>query len=558
MRRHYQKYCRPIGLTLSLIILAIPLTAFSKQRQVFKLEEASIADIQHAVDIGELTYQQLVKMYLARIDAYDKQGPKLNSIITLNPDALKTAAALDEERKQHGRRSALHGIPVLLKDNVDTVDMPTTNGSVILKHSIPPDDAHLAKALRDAGAIIIGKASMGEFAGGSYNTVIGQVINPYNLKRQTGGSSAGSGAAIAANFAVLSVGTDTSTSVRGPAAYNGIVGLRPTTGLISRDGIAPKNLNFDSSGPMARSVTDLAQMLSVMAGPDPADPLSLKVWDEIKMNHGSDIGKSGHVDYTKFLNAKSLQGVRLGVVRDFFGGDPEIDTLANNAVETMRKLGATIVEINLGNAFVDAYLNAGGRSIRKLSDYRFRADWEKYLATLGPDVPKTVAEFVRIYETEVNKTALPVEDSVMNLLKTSLTTSTDDPEYQKLINVTLPAATRDKLKIFETYKVDALVFPYQSSFAAPISNPTGKIDDPTFVNSTKPQPAILAGYSSTGFPCIVVPMGFGSQGLPMDIAIFGKPYEEAKLISYGYAYEQASKMRKPSPLVPPLKSEAMH
>ena len=304
--RAISSLARLITVMVSLLCVSVPLAARATEHAKFKLEEASIADIQSAVDKNELTYQQLVQMYLARINAYDKNGPKINSIITINPEAIKTAAALDAEFKKTGRRSMLHGIPVLLKDNVDTFDMPTTNGSVILKHSIPPDDAHLAKALRDAGAIIIGKASMGEFAGGSYNTVIGQVLNPYNLKRQTGGSSAGSGAAIASNFAVLSVGTDTSTSVRGPAAYNGIVGLRPTTGLISRDGIAPKNLNFDSSGPMARSVTDVAKMLSVMAGPDAADPLSVQVWSEIKKNHGTDIGKNGHVDYTKFLNVKSF------------------------------------------------------------------------------------------------------------------------------------------------------------------------------------------------------------------------------------------------------------
>lgn len=558
MRRIHPRLSRASIFALAVLGLCMSLTAAGKEPAKFKLEEASIADIQHAVDSGALTYRKLTQMYLARIQAYDKQGPKLNSIITVNPDALKTAAALDAERRTKGRRSILHGIPVLLKDNVDTFDMPTTNGSVILKHSIPPDDAHLASALRDAGAVILGKASMGEFAGGSYNTVTGQVINPYNLKRQTGGSSAGSGAAIAANFAVLAIGTDTSTSVRGPAAYNGIVGLRPTTGLISRDGIAPKNLNFDTAGPMARSVTDVARMLSVMAGPDAADPLSKQVWDEVHKRYASFVGKNGQLDYTHFLNSKSLKGVRLGVVHDFFGGDPEIDALANNAIATMRKLGATIVDINLGDEFLDAYLNAGGKTIRKLADHRFRADWEAYLATLSPDVPKTVAEFVHIYETEVNKSSLPVENSVMNLLKTSLTTSTDDPDYQKLINTTLPTATQAKLKLFEQYKVDALVFPYQSSFAAPISNPTGKIDDPTFVKSDKPQPSIMAGYSSTGFPCLVVPMGFGSQGLPMDIAFFGKPYEEGKLIGFGYAYEQASKMRKPSPLVPPLKDDVVN
>ncbi len=539
------------------ILLFVSSPLFTKeQSRTFTLEEASIQDIQAAIDSGSLTYEELVRMYLARIAAYEDAGPKLNSIITLNPEALKIAAQLDKEFKTSGRRSALHGIPVLLKDNVDTVDMPTTNGSVILKNSIPPNDAFIAQRLRAAGAIILGKAAMGEFAGGSYNSVTGQTINPYNFKRHTGGSSSGSGAAIAANFAMLSVGTDTSTSVRGPSAYNGIVGLRPTTGLISRDGIAPKNLNFDSAGPMARSMRDMALMMNVLAAPDAADPLNLQVWNQHKQLNPDVFNKNkNQIDYTEFLNADGLRGVRLGVVRDFFGGDPEIDALADAALKKMQALGATLVEINLDKDFVDAYLNEGGRNIRKISDYRFKADWEKYLSTLDASVPKTVAEFVKIYETVVNKSALPVEDSVMNLLKSSLTTSTDDPAYKTLIETTLPNATRAKLQLFKKYNVDALVFPYQSSFAPPIKNPAYAIEDPSFVASTRAQPAILSGYSSVGFPSLVVPMGFGSQGLPMAITFFGKPYDEAKLISFGFAYEQASKMRKPSPLLPPLTPE---
>ena len=550
---------RCVVATLSASALsAIYPTLAASPVKTFKLEEASIADIQQAVDSGVLTYKKLTELYLARIAAYEDAGPKLNAILTLNPDAVKTAAALDKERKAKGRRSPLHGIPVLLKDNVDTFDMPTSNGSAILKNSIPPDDAHVAKVLRDAGAIILGKAAMGEFAGGSYNSVGGQVVNPYHFKRHTGGSSSGSGAAIAANFAVLSVGTDTSTSVRGPSAYNGIVGLRPTTGLISRDGVAPKNLNYDSAGPMARTVTDVAAMLNVLAGADAADPLSLQVWDEVKRRHGDALNAQGtQIDYTRYLRPDALQGVRRGVVRDFFGGDPEIDGLANAAMAQMRAKGATIVEIKLDQAFLDNLLNAGGRNMRKIADYRFKADWEKYLSTLGPKVPKTVAEFVRIYETEVMKSPLPVEDSVMNLLKTSLTTSTDDQAYKELIDKTLPATTQMKLKLFEQYNVEALVFPYQSTFAPPINNPVFKIDDPTFVNSDRQQPSILAGYSSVGFPSIVVPMGFGTLGLPMDIAFFGKPYEEAKLISFAYTYEQATKLRKPPPLLPALKGEVI-
>ena len=543
---------------LTLASAALGIAAPSLAAGTFKLEEATLSDIDKAMDAGVITSEKLVQLYLARIAAYEDGGPKLNSILTLNPKALETAKALDAERKAKGPRGPLHGVPVLLKDNVDTFDMPTSNGAAVLKNSIPPDDAHIAKALRDAGAVIIGKAAMGEFAGGSYNSVGGQTINPYNHKRHTGGSSSGSGAAIAANFAVLAVGTDTSTSVRGPAAFNGIVGIRPTTGLISRDGIAPKNLNFDTAGPMARTVTDVATMLNVLASPDAADPLNVTVWKEVAKRDAAAVknGKS-QIDYTRYLKADALKGARLGVVRDFFGGDPEIDALTNTAIGEMKKLGAQTVEITLTPEFVNAYLTDGGRKIRTVSDYRFRADWEKYLATLGPDVPKTVADFVKVDETVVNKSPLPVEDSVMRLLTTSLKTSTDAPEYKDLINNILPGATKAKLALFEKYGVDALVFPYQSTFAPPISNPAYKVDDPTFVKSERPQPTILAGYSSVGFPAIVVPMGFGSQGLPMDVSFFGKPYEEGRLIGYAYAYEQATKLRKPSKLLPPLAGETV-
>jgi amidase len=537
------------SLTLS---LCAPVLAASPAPRVFKLEETTVADIDAALASGELTSEKLVRLYLDRIAAYDDSGPKLNAVLTINPKALEEAAKLDRERATRGPRGPLHGIPVLLKDNIDTFDMPTSNGSAILKNSVPPSDAYIAKALREAGAIILGKTAMGEFAGGSYNSVGGQSINPYDFKRHTGGSSSGSGASIAANFAVLAVGTDTSTSVRGPSSYNGIVGLRPTTGLISRSGIAPKNLNFDSAGPMARTVSDVALMLGTIAGPDPGDPLNLQVWGEVKKHYEVVNNK---IDYTRFLDKRSLKGKRLGVVRDFFGGDPQIDALANAAIAKMRELGATTADIELDPTFANTYLDDGSRKIRKLADYRFRADWEAYLATLSPKVPKTVAEFIKIYETEVAKSPLPVEASVMRLLKDSLTTSTDDPAYKDLIENVLPKATADKLAIFKKYGVDALVFPYFSSFAPPIGNPVYSVDDPSYVKSKLPEPATLAGYSSVGFPSIVVPMGFGSQGLPMTISFFGKPYEEGQLIGFAYAYEQASKLRKPSPLVPPLAAE---
>jgi amidase len=522
----------------------------------FKLEEATIAQIQAAVAAGALSSEKLVELYLARIAAYDRSGPRLNSIISINPNAKAEAAALDKERAEKGPRGPLHGIPVLLKDNIDVANIPTTNGSAVMKDAIPSEDGSITKALRTAGAVILGKAAMGEFAGGSYNSVRGQTLNPYNVKRATGGSSSGPGAAISANFGVLGVGTDTSTSVRGPSSYTGIVGMRPTTGLISRAGIAPKNLNFDSAGPMARNVTDLALMMNVLAFRDSKDPKNVQVWDEVEK---LDPAAKNGVDFTKALDKDALKGKKLGVLRDLFEGDPEIAALADKAVATMKDLGATIVDIRLEPSFIEAHLKAGVKKMRELSDYRFRQDWEQYLATFkSPKVPKTVAEFVKVYETEVAPSPLPVEDSVMNLLTTSLKTSTDAPEYKDFIENLMPRATAEKLAVFEKYGVDVLVFPYLPTFAQPIKNPVYSIDDPAFVNSDAPVPATMSGYSSVGFPSIVVPMGFGSQGLPMTITFFGKPYDEKKIIGFAYAYEQASEMRRPSKLVPPLKGETIN
>jgi amidase len=527
----------------------------SAAENTFRLEETTIVEIHQAVAAGALSSEKLVELYLARIAAYDRAGPRLNSIIYINPNAKAEAAALDKERADRGPRGPLHGIPVLLKDNLDVANMPTTNGSAVMKDAIPPEDGSITRALRAAGAVILGKAAMGEFAGGSYNSVRGQTLNPYNVKRATGGSSSGPGAAISANFGVLAVGTDTSTSVRGPASYTGIVGLRPTTGLISRAGIAPKNLNFDSAGPMARNVTDLALMMNVLAFPDPKDRKNVEVWGEVEKIDPT--SKNG-VDFTKSLDRNALRGRRLGVLRDLFEGDPEINALAEKAIATMKELGATMVDIRLDAAFIEAHLKSGIRKTRALSDYRFRQDWEQYLATFSsPKVPKTVAEFIKVYEAEVAPSPLPVEDSVMRLLKTSLKTSTDAPEYKDFIENQMPRATAEKLAVFENHGVDALIFPYVPTFAQPIKNPVYTIDDPAFVNSDAPVPATMSGYSSVGFPSIVVPMGFGSQGLPMTITFFGKPYEEKKIIGFAYAYEQASKLRKPSKLVPPLNGETI-
>ena len=514
----------------------------------FRLEEATVAHINSAFDAEALTCRGLVELYLRRLAAYDGAGPGLNSMITLNPRALEIAEALDEERAARGPRSTLHCIPVVLKDNIDTGDMPTSNGSVILKDAVAPDDAFIARRLREAGAVILGKASLGEFAGGnSYNSVDGQTINAYHRLRAAGGSSSGSAVAVAANLATLGVGTDTSQSVRIPAAFNGLAALRPTTGLISRDGIAPKNLNFDTAGPMARTVTDLAILLTAMAGPDSADPdgLSQRVFSDHPAGPSA-----AELDYTRFLERGALEGARLGIARDYFGGDPEIDALAEEAIAAMRELGAEIIDpVAFDGSFVDG--------VRVVADYRFRADWEAYLATFGEVVPNTVAQFLGIYRSEVAASALPAEATVLGLLERASITSAEDPAYIDLLENRLPRYTELKTALFDEYGLDALVYPTSASFAPPIRNPVNSASDPTYVADEVRSPQTLAGYSSVGFPAVVVPMGVGSGGLPMTISFLGRPYEEAKLIGYAFDYEQATMMRRPSPLAPTLPGEVI-
>lgn len=315
-------------------VLAVSLLVASQSRawaQALELDSATVADLNAAFDKGTLTSERLVQLSLARIDAYDRKGPGLRAVITLNPKALETARALDAERKAKGKRSPLHGIPIVLKDNYDTFDLPTTGGSILLEGSIPPDDAFVVKKLREAGAIIVAKVNMSEFAsGGARSSIIGQSRNPHALDRTPSGSSGGTGVAIAAGYATIGLGTDTGGSIRGPVSSNGIVGLKPTLGLLSRDGIIPLALSFDTGGPMARSVYDVAVALGIMTGVDAADAAT----------RASD-GKA-MTDYTKFLNAGALKGARIGIARDFMGADGEVDWLTESAIATMKKAGATV------------------------------------------------------------------------------------------------------------------------------------------------------------------------------------------------------------------------
>src|SRR5919106_1744423 len=312
---------RPVALAVAIAIATAPVSA----RKTLDLDAATIADLNGAFKAGTLTSEKLVQLCLARIEAYDRKGPALRAMITVNPKALETARALDAERKSKGPRSPLHGIPVLLKDNYDTSDMPTTGGSLLLEGSMPPDDAFMVKKLREAGAVFIGKANLSELASGAaHSSLGGQMLYPHDLLRSPAGSSGGTGVGIAAGYAVIGLGTATGGSIRGPSTANGIAGLKPTHGLLSRDGIIPLALSFDTGGPMARSVSDVATALGVLTGVDPADPATKKSEGRFE------------ADYTKYLKADALKGARIGIGRDFLGQDPDVDWVVEAALETMR------------------------------------------------------------------------------------------------------------------------------------------------------------------------------------------------------------------------------
>src|SRR5262245_34710651 len=364
---------------LAIVAAAVIVALAPALAKTIDVDSATIAEINKAFDAGTLTSEKLVQVCLARIAAYDRKGPSLHAVMALNPKAVDEARALDAERKAKGRRSPLHGIPVVLKDNYDTHDMPTTGGSVLLEGSIPAKDAFVVKKLRDAGAIILAKVNMSEFASaGAYSSLGGQSLNPHDLTRSPSGSSGGTGVAIAAGFAPIGMGTDTGGSIRGPATSNGIVGLKPTHGLLSRSGIIPLALSFDTGGPMARSVYDVAAALGVMTGVDPADEATKKSESVLQ------------TDYTRDLRADALRGARIGVARDFLGADPDVDWVVEASLGAMRKAGATVVDVR----YPKWLLESKGEFYTTVRYPEFTAQIAEYLSHLGPKYPKTLAEMI--------------------------------------------------------------------------------------------------------------------------------------------------------------------
>jgi amidase len=456
----------------------------------FIIEEATIEDIQKALDSGQLTSEELVKMYLDRIQAIDKGGPHLNSIIFINPLAVETAIDLDEERKTKGPKGPLHGIPVIVKDNYDTVDMPTTGGSASLKDTVSLEDSFIVKKLRDAGAIILAKGNLDEWAhggatGGGYSSLGGQTLNPYKLSRGPSASSAGPGAAVAANLSVVGIGTDTRGSIRGPASSNNLVGIKPTLGLTSRSGIIPLSLSFDVGGPMARSVADAAIVLGVISGVDPADPATYQ-----------SIGRA-YTDYTQFLKKDGLKGARIGVLRNYFGANADVDKSVNAAIEDMNKQGAIVIDPLL---MPQDLIDATDTIYSTISSLEFKWQLQDYLKKRGNNFPfHTLSEIIA--DAELNN--LPLNPTVMGRLKTAESRpDLHDPYYLSALKYGPEAFRRVIDKILLENNLDALVFPSSGCTAHPLPG----VNDDSYQCGVVPDSTNLASLS--GYPSISVQAGF--------------------------------------------------
>jgi amidase len=468
------------------------------------LPEATVDEMQEKMDSGELTSYDLVLMYQAQIAAFDKNGPAINSVLELNPDALHIAAMLDAERKEKGSRGPLHGIPVLLKDNIDTHDkMHTSAGSLALKDSIAQKDSFVAAKLREAGAVILGKTNMTEWANfmangmkGGYSSRGGQVLNPYGPgKFEVGGSSAGSGAAIAANLAAVAVGTETDGSILNPASQNSLVGIKPTVGLVSRSGIIPIAHTQDTAGPMARTVKDAAYLLKAIAGQDPEDAATMVQLPEIQIDN--------------LLDVHGLKGAKIGVAREEYQGKltEDQETILRKAVETLKDLGAEVIEVAIP---------AAKAKWGKVLIYEFKADLNAYLQGLAPHIPVRTLEDVILFNIENSEQTLKYGQEVLLESEGTCGTLTEVAYLQALEYNLYMSREQGVDYVLKEYGVDAILFPMDGS--------------------TIP--------SKAGYPSVTVPAGYTTEGEPVGITFTGTAFSEPQLIKFAYAYEQATKVRK--------------
>jgi amidase len=488
----------------------------------FELEEMTIAELQDGLQSGRFTARSLVKKYLDRIDEIDKRGPAINTVIELNPDALAIAEALDRERKEKRVRGPLHGIPVLIKDNIDTADrMMTTAGSLALVGSRPTQDAFVARQLRAAGAVIMGKTNLSEWANFRSNHSTsgwsgrgGQTKNPYVLDRNACGSSSGSGAAPSANLCAVAVGTETDGSVVCPSSTNSLVGIKPTVGLISRSGIIPISHTQDTAGPMARTVSDAAILLGALTGIDPSDAATKS--------------QRSFADYTRFLTRDGLKGARLGIARKYFGFNDQVDKLMKERIDVLKQLGAVIVDpadIPTSGKFDDTEL--------EVLLYEFKTDLNNYLRRLGPSAPVHSLKEVIDFNERNRDREMPYFGQDLFIKAEAKGPLTEKKYRDALAKNQLLSRAQGIDFIMSKHRLDALI--------APTGGPAWPTD---WVNGDH----FTGGYSSAsavaGYPHITVPAGYIS-GLPVGISFFGGAWSEPKLIQYAYAFEQATKARQP-------------
>jgi amidase len=515
----------------------------------FDLEEATIADLQQRMQAGRETSRSLVDKYLARIEAVDRSGPALHSVLEINPDARTIADRLDAERKSRGPRGPLHGIPILLKDNIATADgMMTTAGSLALAGAKPPKDAFIVSRLRDAGAVILGKTNLSEWANfrsthstSGWSGRGGLTRNPYALDRNTSGSSSGSGASVAANLAVAAVGTETDGSIVSPSNVNGLVGIKPTLGLVSRSGIVPIAHSQDTAGPMTRTVADAAALLTAMAGADPDDRATI-----VRPTHGSAptsrVGADPPVrpaatNYTLSLDPNGLKGARIGVVRNkYFGYSPAADRLAEAAIAEMKKQGATIVDpANI------ATLGKFDEGEFEVLLYEFKADLNKYLTWLGAASPvHSLKEIMAFNDAHKDQEMPHFGQEIMAMAD----------KKGPLTSAKYVAALARNRRLAGPLGIDAVMTKFRlDALVAPTGGPAWLTDlvngDSSFANSSAPSTVT----SVAGYPHITVPAG-SERGLPVGISFFGRAWSEATLIKLAYAYEQATKHRKAPTFAP--------
>ena len=496
----------------------------ARARAAFDVTETTIADIHAAMRAGTLTCRELVSAYLQRIAAYDKNGPAINALIVVNPAALAVADSLDRRFATGGTTGSLHCIPIIVKDNFETRDLPTTAGSLALQGMIPRQDAFMVRRIREAGAIVLAKSNMAEFAFTPYETVSsilpGYTKNPYALDRVTAGSSGGSAAAVAANLGESALGTDTGNSIRGPSAHQALVGIRSTMGLTSRAGVAPLNLASDVAGPMTRTVADAVALFQVVAGEDAADTVTAR--------------SRGHraPDYATFLKRDALEGARIGVLHQAYdraSTDTDVVRVFTTALDDMRRQGATIVD-PVAIPGLDARLRtAGGCN-------QFKWDINDWLARQGDRAPlHTLAEIIasrRFHPTIQQRLEAAQADSLPPAKNPGCATR---DEFRAWLRTGVTA-------LMDSLKLDGLVYPTWSNPPRLI----GDLNTPHGDNSQLFAP-------STGFPAITVPMGYTSGQLPAGLQLLGRAWAEPVLIGLAYSYERATLHRRPPAVAPPLR-----